>query len=81
MGYSLHLIDLLVKLYRKQLAKVNVIIQGCVLSPYLFNILAEMVIRDLFDGFQDKLQIGGRIFTNLRYADGIILLVILVDRR
>ena len=52
MGYSLHLIDLLAKLYMKQFAKVKVagtlsewfhvkkgVRQGCVLSPYLFSIL------------------------------------------
>ena len=51
MGYSLHLIDLLAKLYRKQLANVKVagtlsewfrvkkgVRQSGVLSPYLFNI-------------------------------------------
>jgi len=56
-GYHLHLIDVLAKLYRKQFAKVKVaealsawfcvktgVRQGCVLSPYLFNILAEMVM-------------------------------------
>ena len=85
-GYPLHLIDLLLaKLYRKQLAKVKVagtlsewfhvkkgVRQGCVLSPYLFNILAEMVIRETLDGFQGGLQIGGRMIMNLRYD--IILL-------
>jgi len=71
-GYPLHLIDLLAILYRKQLAKVKVagtlsewfrvkkgVRQGCVLSPYLFNILLEMVMRETLDGFQGGLQIGG----------------------
>jgi len=82
-GYPLNLIDLLAKLYRKQLTKVKAtgtlsewfpikkgVRQGCVISPYLFNILAEMVMTETLDGF----QIGGRIVTNLRYADDIILL-------
>jgi len=90
-GYPLHLIDLLAKLYRKQLAKVKVagtlsewfrvkkgVRQGCVLSPYLFNILAETVMRETLDGFQGGLQIGGRMITNLRCADDIILLATLV---
>jgi len=47
---------------------------GCVLSPYLFNILAHMVMRETLDGFQGGLQIGGQIVTNLHYADDIILL-------
>ena len=33
-----------------------------------------MVIRETLDGFQGGLQIGGRMITNLRYADDIILL-------
>jgi len=82
MGYPLHLIDLLAKLYRKQLAKVKVVrtlsewfsVKKGVLSPYLFNILAEMVTRETFNGFQDGLQIGGRMITNIRHADDIILL-------
>jgi len=87
MGYPLHLIDLLAKLYRKQLAKVKVagtlsewfrvkkgVRQRCVLSTYLFNILAEIVIWETLDGFQGGLQIGGQMIRNLRYADDIILL-------
>jgi len=67
MGYPLHLIDLLAKLYKKQLAKVKVagtrlercrVKKGCVLFPCLFNILAEMVMRETLDGFQRGLQIG-----------------------
>jgi len=85
-GYPLHLIDPLAKLYRKQLAKVKVagtlsewflvkkgVRQGCILSPYLFDVLAEMVMRETLTGFQGGLQIGGLIVTNLRYADDIIL--------
>jgi len=52
-------------------------------SPYLFNILAEMVMRETLDLFQCGVQTGGRIVTNLRYADDIILLTTseeLVDR-
>jgi len=33
-----------------------------------------MVMRETLDGFQGKLQIGGRMITNLRYADDIVLL-------
>ena len=87
LGNPLHLIDLLAHLYRKHLANVKVagtlsqwfsvekgVRQGCVLSPYLFNILAEMVMRETLDGFQGGLQIGRRMITNLRYADDIIML-------
>jgi len=84
---DMDLIDLLAKLYRKQLAKVKVagtlsewfpvnkgVRQGCVLSLYLFNILAEMVMRETLDGFQGGLQIGRQMITNLHYADDVILL-------
>ena len=33
-----------------------------------------MVMRETRNGFQGGLQIGGRMITNLRYADDIILL-------
>jgi len=87
MGYPLHLIDLLAKVHRKQLANVKVagtpsewfrvkkwVRQGCILFPYLFNILAEMVMRETLDEFQGELQTRGWMITNLRYADDIILL-------
>ena len=44
------------------------------IRPIVFNILAEIVMRETLDGFQGGLQIGGRMITNLRYADDIILL-------
>jgi len=36
-----------------------------------------MLMRETLDGFQGGLLIGGRIITNLRYADDIILLATL----
>ena len=87
MGYPPHLVNLLSKLYRKQRARVRVastvsewfkvrkgVRQGCVLSPYLFNILAEMVMRETLDGFDGGFRIGGRRITDLRYADDIVLI-------
>jgi len=87
MGYPLHFTELLAKLYRKQLAKVKVagtlsewfpvkkgVRQGCVLSPYLLNILVDMVMRETLGGFQGGLQIGGRMLTSPRCDDDIILL-------
>ena len=86
MGYPSHLVNLLAKLCSKQKAKVRLVgtfshgfqvkqgvRQGCVLSPHLFNILAEMVMRAVLDWFGGEIQIGGRRVTNLRYADDIIL--------
>jgi len=83
MGYHLHLIDLLAKLYWKQLKVAGTLSewfsvkkgvwQSCILSPYLFIILVKMVIRETLDWFQGGLQIWARMITNLRYADNIIL--------
>jgi len=80
MEYPLHLIDMLAiqETGRRTLLDwfpvKKVVRQGCVLSPYLFNILAEMVRRETVNGFQGGLQIGGQMITNFRYANDIILL-------
>ena len=39
--------------------------RGCIISPHLFNIYAEDIMRN---------GVGGRKITNLRYADGIFLI-------
>ncbi|GFR88423.1 retrovirus-related Pol polyprotein LINE-1 [Elysia marginata] len=43
------------------------VIQGCVLSPCLFNIYTEFIFRETSK--YHGLNIGGRKFNNIRYAD------------
>ena len=42
--------------------------QGCVLSPYLFNLFTELIFR-VIENDDDGVSIGGRRISNLRYAD------------
>jgi len=48
--------------------------QYCILSPYLFNIVAEMVMREALKNFSRGTLIGGRLVNNLRYADDTVLI-------
>ena len=44
--------------------------QGCILSPYLFNVYAEYIMwTDGLDEAQAGIKIAGRNINNLRYAD------------
>ena len=44
--------------------------QGCMLSPYLFNLYAEYIMRNAgLDETQAGIKISGRNINNLRYAD------------
>ena len=44
--------------------------QGCILSPYLFNLYAEYITRNArLDEAQAGIKIAGRNINNLRYAD------------
>ena len=44
--------------------------QGCILSPCLFNLYAEYIIRNIgLDEAQTGITIAGRNINNLRYAD------------
>ena len=100
MGFSKHLVRLIESLYLNQEAAVRVdgemsewfkvgkgVRQGCILSPYLFNIYAENIMRNFRDDTQryndpadpeydtyDSLNIGGRSLPELRYADDTVLL-------
>ena len=49
--------------------------QGCVLSPCLFNLHAEYIMRNAgLDEAQAGIQIAGRNINNLRYADDTTLM-------
>ena len=49
--------------------------QGCILSPCLFNLYAEYIVRNTgLDEAQAGIKIAGRNINNLRYADGTTLM-------
>ena len=50
--------------------------QGCILSPCLFNLYAEYIMRNAgLEETQAGIKIAGGNINNLRYADDIILMV------
>ena len=49
--------------------------QGCILSPCLFNLYAEYIMRNVgLDEAQAGIKIAGRNINNLRYADDTTLM-------
>ena len=49
--------------------------QGCILSPCLFNLYAEYIMRNArLDEVQSGIKISGRNINNLRYADDTTLM-------
>ena len=50
--------------------------QGCILSPCLFNLYAESIMRNTgLEETQAGIKITGRNINNLRYADDTTLMV------
>ena len=87
MGISDHLTCLLRNLYAGQEATVRTghgttdwfeigkgVCQGCILSPCLFNVYAEYIMRNAgLEEAQAGVKISGRNINNLRYADDTTL--------
>jgi len=49
--------------------------QACVLSPALFNLYAETIMKDAeLDSAEEGVRVGGLILNNLRYADDTTIL-------
>ena len=48
--------------------------QGCILSPCLFNLYAEYIMRNTGLEEQAGIKIAGRNLNNLRYADDTTLM-------
>ena len=88
MGIPDHLICLLRNLYADQEATVRTghgttdwfqigkgVSQACILSPYLFNLYAEYIMRNAgLEEAQTRIKIARRNINNLRYADDTTLM-------
>jgi hypothetical protein len=87
MGMPEHIIVLINSLYTKQEAAVRMeygntewfevrkgVRQRYILSPYLFNLYSEYILRRV--GFEDDkgIKVGGETINNLRYADDTTIL-------
>lgn len=86
MGVPEHLVVLIANLYQNgsTVVKVNVLSkpfkpqkgvrQGCILSPILFNIYGEYIMRRALEDWDGGISIGGRKINNLSYADDTTLI-------
>ena len=92
MGIPDHLTCLLRNLYANQETTVRTghgttdwfkigkgVCQDCVLSPYLFSLYAEYIMRNAgLDEAEAGIKIAGRNINNLRYADDTTLMAVVV---
>lgn len=87
MGVPNHLISLIKNLYINNTAVVKIenqtsqefhtekgVRQGCILSPILFNIYAEYIMKKVFSAYNRGIRIAGLNLNNLRYADDTTIL-------
>ena len=87
MGVPEHLIVVLINLYTNQESTVRTeycetsnipigkgVRQGFILYPLLFNIYAEIIMREFLGKWDKGISIGGRKVTKLRYAEDTTLI-------
>ena len=87
MKFPKHIIQLIKAMYDQQQATVRTtygltdwfeikqgVRQGCILSPHLFNIYSETIMRNALENFEGTVDVGGYKISNLRYADDIVLI-------
>ena len=73
LGFPIHIIQLIKALYDQQKAAVRTsygltnwfeieqgVREGCIISPHLFNIYVEDIMRNALDGFEGSIAVGGR---------------------
>lgn len=85
MGFPIHIVSLLQSLYYEQKGKIRWnrehsnafpilkgVRQGCILSPQLFSLYTEQILRNA-NLADNGVNIGGHLFSNLRYADDTAL--------
>ena len=85
-GIPKYLVECLKDLYQNQTAEVETVVgrtgslslqmgvrQGCTLSPMLFNLYSELIMRHALWKWEYGIEIGGKLYNNLRYADDVAL--------
>ena len=81
-GIPKYLVECLKYLYQNQTAEVETAVgrtgplsvqrgvrQGCPLSPMLFNLYSELIMRHALDKWEDGIETGGKFCNYLRYPD------------
>ena len=87
MGFPKHIILHIKTFYENQAATVKTsyglsdffqigqgVRQGCILSPNIFNISSEQIMKTVLAAFDGAVTVGGGKTTNLGYADDIVLI-------